>query len=92
MGNLTQQEVNIKIAEILLELSRGDFGKHLRFQQILFITGITEFSKESKEAIIYKPTDCNLHMEDKYNERSIVTYLRLKEWKEEEDIIKTKQG
>lgn len=64
---MNQQQYNIKIAEYLLELCKGEEGKHLRFQQILFNEGITEFYENS-----------NSKLRDKYNEPSSLTYKKLK--------------
>ncbi len=75
---LTQQDYNIKIAEFILAKCKGEDGKNLRFQQLLFNLNITEFSDEVKK-FIKEPNHpvVPTSLRDKYNEPSEVTYHNL---------------
>ena len=75
---MTQQDYNIKIAEFILAKCKGEDGKKLRFQQLLFNLKITEFSDEVKD-FIREPNHpvVTTSLKDKYNEPSEVTHYNL---------------
>jgi len=75
---MNNQDYNIKIAEFILAKCKGEDGKNLRFQQLLFNLNLTEWSETTKRVIQNNlNTETACYFQDKYNKPSEVTYHNL---------------